>query len=73
MESATDGTWLMTAMAVGALGAGFFIFGIRQKEPWTLAIGVLLNVLPFVLSSVLPLLLLSAAVIAGGLWLKERF
>lgn len=63
----------MLAMASGAVGAGFFIYGIRQREPWTLGVGVALNVLPFVAGEVWSLLLLGVGVVAGGLYLKRQF
>ena len=63
---------LYAGMLTGTIGAGFLLYGIRQKEPVTLVIGVLLNVLPFVLEDAWAMLGLSTVVVVGGLWLKKQ-
>jgi len=50
MEAAAnqDGLWWTMMVVDSAVGAGMLLYGWRQREPLPLALGVVLNVLPFV-------------------------
>jgi hypothetical protein len=62
---------IYVALLTGTVGSGFLIYGIKQKEPFALIIGVLLNVMPFGITDPWVLLGLSIVVVWGGLWLKR--
>lgn len=44
-------TWLIITVVFGAIGAGYFVYGLRQKEGIFFAAGVALSVFPFVVSN----------------------
>jgi hypothetical protein len=43
--------WLVACVVFGAIGAGYFIYGMKQKEGIFLAAGAALSVFPFVISN----------------------
>ena len=43
--------WLVISVVFGAIGAGYFVYGVKQKEGIFLAAGVALSVFPFVISN----------------------
>jgi hypothetical protein len=62
MSGNPSGLWWVLALVDGAVGAGIFIYGVRQREGWSLACGVALSVLPMVSGDGLALLALSTLV-----------
>lgn len=46
MSEADTNLWWALAIIDSAVGGGFFIFGIRQREPLPLICGIALSVLP---------------------------
>ena len=44
-------TWLIITVVFGAIGAGYFVYGYRQKEAIFFVAGVGLSVFPFVISN----------------------
>lgn len=46
MSAQADGLWWTVAVIAPAVGAGMFIYGVRQKAALPLATGIALNVLP---------------------------
>jgi len=46
MSAQADGLWWTVAIIAPAVGAGMFIYGVRQKAALPLATGIALNVLP---------------------------
>jgi hypothetical protein len=46
MSTQADGLWWTVAIIAPAVGAGMFIYGVRQKAALPLATGIALNVLP---------------------------
>lgn len=46
MDQDTDSLWWALAIIDSAVGAGFFIFGIRQRAALPLMCGIALSVLP---------------------------
>ena len=43
--------WLVACVVFGAIGAGYFVYGVRQQEGIFLAAGAALSVFPFVISN----------------------
>lgn len=60
-----DGTQLLIALIVSSIGMGMFVYGKKQKRAPQLLAGILLMVLPMVISSVAWSLGATAAVIGG--------
>lgn len=64
MDGDTSGLWFLVAVITGAVGAGVFIYGVRQKEPVSLAFGVIISIIPMFVSSAGLAAILSVAAIA---------
>jgi len=60
MNADASGLWWTLVLVDSAVGAGFFIYGVRQREPLPFVMGIVLSVLPMVPASGLTLLVLSA-------------
>jgi len=61
---------MLVAVVTGAVGTAMVIYGIRQKEPVPLVFGIVIGVIPIVLTS--PLTATAASLAAGGLFLFVR-
>ena len=66
----TGGLWLMVAVVTGAIGTAMAVYGIRQREPLPLVFGIVLGVLPMVVSSGWAAAILSLVVV--GLFVAAR-
>ena len=43
--------WLVACVVFSTIGAGYFVYGVRQKEGIFFATGVALSLFPFVISN----------------------
>jgi len=64
MEDQTSGLWWLVAVLTSAVGAAMVVYGIRQKDPLPLVIGVALSAVPMCVSSGGLAALLSVLVLA---------
>lgn len=71
MSDTPDGLWWTIVLLDSAIGAGFFIYGIRQKEPLSLVLGIALNVVPMLVTTGLTALLLTALVCVAYMTAKR--
>lgn len=51
MEDQTSGLWWLVTILTGAVGAAMAVYGIRQKDPLPLVIGVALSAVPICVNS----------------------
>jgi len=65
-----DSTYLIVTIVTGAVASGMVVYGIRQKEPLPLVFGVVLGVIPMVVTSGWGVLVLS--IITGGVFYGVR-
>jgi len=70
MDLSNPGT-LLSALIIGALGMGLFIYGKKQQHIPSLLAGVGMCVFPYFVSSLLVMWLL-AALFIGGLWASAK-
>ncbi len=67
-----DGLSMFVMLIAGAVGAGMVIYGIRQKEPLSLAFGVVISVVPWFLPGV-SAAVASVALIGLFMAVRKRF
>jgi hypothetical protein len=67
-----DAAWLFVSLAIGAVGAGLFLYGKKQARWPILACGLILCIYPYFVSNVWVMLGIALALIAA-LWLLLRF
>jgi uncharacterized protein (DUF983 family) len=65
-----NGNSLLASVLVGSIGMGLFVYGKRQRRAPHLAIGIVLMVFPYLISSV-ALMFAIAAALVGLLWLAS--
>jgi len=44
-------TWLIITVVLGSIGAGYFVYGVKEKNGIFFAAGAALSVIPFVISN----------------------
>jgi hypothetical protein len=67
-----DGLSMFVMLVAGAVGTGLGIYGVRQKEPVSLAFGVAISVVPWFLPGV-SAMIASAALIGMFMVMRKRF
>jgi len=70
MDSDIGSLWFLVAILTGAIGTGMAVYGIRQRDPLTLAFGVAISAAPMCVSTAWAAALLSIAV--GALYFVVR-
>ena len=70
MNGESSGLWLIIAVVTGAVGTAMAVYGIRQKEPLPLVFGIVIGIVPMLVSSGWVAALLSVAV--GVLFVAAR-
>jgi hypothetical protein len=68
----TSAAWLFLSLAIGAVGAGLFIYGKKQGRWPQLACGVILCIYPYFVSNVWVMVGIAFALVAA-LWVFLRF
>lgn len=66
MSGESDGLWWAIAVVAPAVGAGMFIYGVRQQAALPLVAGIALNVLPMLAPNGLTALAVCALI--GGIY-----
>jgi hypothetical protein len=66
-----SGSWLLTSLLVGSVGAGFFLYGKKQARLPQLAAGILIVIDSTIVASPLWMFLAAGAVL-GALWFAVR-
>lgn len=70
MDLSSGGLFL--SLLIGAVGAGFFIYGKKQSRAPQLILGILLSIYPYFVPNLWVMAGIAVALIAG-LWLAVRF
>lgn len=70
MDLSSPGS-LIASLVVGSIGLGLFMYGKRMSRAPQLAVGSILMIFPYFVSSVVPMLGISGALL-GGLWYTQR-
>lgn len=63
---------IISGSLIGLVGFGMFLYGKREGQPLTLIAGLVLGILPMVMHALLPLWLVSGAVV-GCVAVHRRF
>ena len=61
---------LFAMLVFGAIGAGYFIYGWKQRRPVPLAVGLALSVYPFFVTNVWLVCLIGSGLCTVPWWLK---
>jgi len=69
--SMPDGLTLMIYILTGAVGTAYFLYGKKQQNITFLVAGVCLCVYPYMVGSILPLVLVGAALLAAPFLLSR--
>jgi hypothetical protein len=64
MDAETSGLWWVVAIVTGAVGTAMTVYGIRQREPFSLVFGISIGAVPMFVSSGWAALLMSAGITA---------
>ena len=54
---------MLAAVLIGSIGLGLFVYGKRQRRVPHLVAGILLMVYPYLVPSILPMLLVGAGIL----------
>ena len=65
--------WLFAMIVASAIGAGFFIYGIKQKDIMSTLLGIILSVLPFIVHGTWPMMTFTFVFVGGFFYLRKRF
>jgi hypothetical protein len=72
MILAMSGSFLMASLVWGSVGMGYFIYGVRGRDPWPLAGGVVIIVFSYLVDIWWVMSLVSIAAMALVYWLKKN-
>ncbi len=70
MSGESDGLWWAIAVVAPAVGAGMFIYGVRQQAALPLVAGIALNVFPMLAPN--GLTALAVCLLIGGIYQVVR-
>lgn len=72
MILAMSGSFLMASLVWGSVGMGYFVYGVRGRDPWPLAGGVVIIVVSYLVDSWWAMSLASTAAMGLVYWLKRN-
>jgi predicted cobalt transporter CbtA len=64
--------WMFASLVISAIGFGLLSYGRKMARPPQLAVGVALLVYPYFVPTLVPMLIVAAALLAG-LYVSIRF
>jgi len=64
--------YLLSSLMIGMAGMAFFLYGKKAQRFWPLLAGLAMSIYPFFVASVWALWGITAAVVAGVWFMRER-